>query len=166
MIVTDKTKLNIRRTKRVLDSWLKIEPFYFSREYQYIGNSRIVCEEMLEYNITDYKFFCFDGIARYVEVYKDRFGNHKKSFYDMNWTQMPFNTANDPVSDYIVRPDNFDEMKEIAERLSKNISFVRVDLYSHNKQIYFGEMTFHPAGGYTPITPREWDYRLGQFLKV
>ena len=63
-------------------------------------------------------------------------------------------------------PKEFAEMKEIAKKLCKGMAFVRVDLYVHDGKVYFGEMTFHPAGGYTPITPREWEYKLGDMIKI
>ena len=137
-----------------------------SREPHYKGKSKLICEQMLEYNITDYKFFCFNGTPTYVELYMDRFGNHKKLFYDMNWTRMPFTTGGDICTLEVKKPEEFDEMYEVAKKLSQSLSFVRIDLYVHNKQVYFGEMTFHPAGGYTPITPHEWDYKLGNQIKL
>lgn len=166
LIVPDKKKLNIEKAKITLTNWLNINPYYMSREPHYRGKSKLICEQMLEYNITDYKFFCFDGHPIYVELYMDRFGNHKKIFYDMNWNRMPFTTGGDECDLDVDKPDEFDEMFEVAQKLSQSLAFVRVDLYVHNKNVYFGEMTFHPAGGYTPITPYEWDYKLGELIKM
>jgi hypothetical protein len=150
----------------MLSRWLKINPYYFSREPQYKGKNRLICEQMLEYNITDYKFFCFNGIPEYVELFIDRFGNHRKVFYDMSWKRMPFNTAGDKVDIEIDKPAAFDEMRMVAEKLSAGIKFVRVDLYVHDGKVYFGELTFHPAGGYTPISPMEWDRILGDKIII
>lgn len=166
LICKDKTKLDIVKTQRMLNKWLKVNCYYFSREPQYLGISRLMAEKMLEYNITDYKFFCFAGEPQFVELYMDRIGNHKKVFCDMNWNVAGFTTANDKTSTIIEKPQEFDEMKEIARKLSKGMAFVRVDLYIHAGKVYFGEMTFHPAGGYTPITPREWEFKLGEMIKI
>lgn len=95
LICQDKDKLNVEDTKKMLRRWLKVDVYKFSREDQYKGKSLLICEEMLEYNITDYKFFCFAGKPTYIELYMDRFGNHKKAFYDMQWNRMPFTTAGD-----------------------------------------------------------------------
>ena len=38
-------------------------------------------------------------------------------------------------------------MLEIAKVLSKDIPFLRVDLYEINGKIYFGELTFTPCAG-------------------
>lgn len=166
LICNDKSKLDIRQTRKMLRDWLNVNCYYFSREPQYKGKSKLVAEEMLEYNITDYKFFCFNGQPEFVELYIDRFGNHKKLFCDMNWNVAGFTTANDVAEVTVEQPKEFAEMKEVAKKLCEGMAFVRVDLYVHGGKVYFGEMTFHPAGGYTPITPREWEYKLGDMIKI
>ncbi|MBD5356202.1 MAG: hypothetical protein HDR88_04245 [Bacteroides sp.] len=162
IICNNKDKLDITKTKKTLADWLKINNYYLSREPQYKGENKIICEKMLEYNITDYKFFCFNGQPTFVELYIDRFGCHRKVFYDMDWQKVGFTTANDSMEGTAIKPKEFDEMVSVAKELSKGWTFVRVDLYVHDGKVYFGEMTFHPAGGYTPITPREWEYKLGE----
>jgi len=167
IICNDKATLNYKATLNKLTKWLNINPYYMSREEQYKGKSKIICEKMLEYNITDYKFFCFGGEPTYVELFVDRQGEYKKVFYDMNWRRMPFTTANDHhrIVD-IEQPQEFEELYRIAKLLAEEYSFVRVDLYVHDNNVYFGELTFYPAGGYTPITPREWEYILGDLINL
>lgn len=166
IICANKSELDYTKVQKKLSKWLKVNPYYMSREKQYKGKSRIISELMLEYNITDYKFFCFNGKPEYVELYIDRQKEHKKIFYDMNWLRMPFTTANDNCDIDIEKPEKFEELYGVAKMLSKGFSFVRVDLYIHKQKIYFGELTFYPAGGYTPITPREWEYKLGELIKI
>ena len=57
-------------------------------------------------------------------------------------------------------------MKELAEILSKNIPHVRVDFYEVDGHLYFGEMTFYDGSGFDKIEPIEWDYKLGQLIKL
>ena len=166
IICGDKSKLDKNGILKQLKEWLKINNYYLSREPQYRGNNKIIAERLLKYNITDYKFFCFDGKPEYVELYIDRLGNHRKVFYDMNWKKAGFTTAGDSMDGESPMPAVFSEMVEIARKLSEGFTFVRVDLYENEGKVYFGEMTFHPAGGYTPITPKEWDYRLGELIKL
>ena len=64
------------------------------------------------------------------------------------------------------KPINYDKMIQFSEQLSKGIPFVRVDFYEINGQLYFGELTFYPGGGFEEFTPEEWDYKLGDFLKL
>lgn len=166
IICDDKSKLDRTTVFTRLGKWLKVNNYYLSREPQYKGNNMIIAEKLLEYNITDYKFFCFNGEPRYVELYIDRFGNHRKVFYDMSWHKAGFTTANDPMNGEADRPKEFEEMVSVAAKLSIGWPFVRIDLYVHEGKVFFGEMTFHPAGGYTPITPREWEYKLGEMIII
>ncbi len=166
IICKDKTQLDIKATRKKLAQWLKVDNYLLSREPNYKGQNKIICERMLEYNITDYKFFCFGGIPTYVELFIDRFGKHRKVFYDMDWKKAGFTTANDAMDGDAEKPIEFDEMIKIASKLSEGWPFVRVDLYVHRGKVYFGEMTFHPAGGYTPITPFEWEKKLGEKIQL
>ena len=55
---------------------------------------------------------------------------------------------------------------DICEKLTKNLPECRVDLYVHNGNIYFGEMTFYTWGGFINYTPREWDYKMGEWFDL
>ena len=60
------------------------------------------------------------------------------------------------------RPAQFSKMLRIAECLSEDIDFVKVDLYAPNDDaIMFGELTLTPAGGNVKLK-REWDFKLGE----
>lgn len=112
--------------------------------------------------ILDYKFLCFNGIPYYCWVDTDRFSNHKRNIYDMDWNLQPFNQYSYGNSNYdIPRPSTFEEMKKIATRLSEGFDHVRVDLYEIDGKIYFGEMTFTNGNGTEPFVPDEYDYKLG-----
>ena len=57
-------------------------------------------------------------------------------------------------------------MFSIAENLAQKFRYVRVDLYSIENKIYFGEITFHPASGFGRFEPEIWDRRLGDMLNL
>ena len=57
-------------------------------------------------------------------------------------------------------------MIELSEKLSEKIPFVRVDFYEIKNNIYFGEMTFYPAGGFDGFEPNEWDVTIGKMLDL
>ena len=101
-----------------------------------------------EQSLIDYKFFCFNGVPKYVVIYSDREENtHNYSVivYDMDWNAYPeFVNSRCPISDIIPRPSALEEMISIASRLSEPFPFVRVDLYLINGSPIFGEMTFTP----------------------
>lgn len=168
IICVDKSKLNRNKVLMQLDKWLAINNYYLSREPQYKGKNKIIAEKLLEYDIKDYKFFCFDGEPFMLKVDVNRFSGHRANYYDLDWNLLEINEGGCPrdPSSNILQPKEFEEMVNLTRILAKGWPFVRIDLYVHEGKVFFGEMTFHPAGGYTPITPREWDYKLGNMIKI
>ena len=76
--------------------------------------------------------------------------NGKPAFYffDKEWNFKKIDKENPTLpSKGITKPKKLSQMIEIAEALSKEFSFVRVDLYYSNNRIYFGELTFTPSAG-------------------
>ena len=167
IICRDKSKLDIEKTIKHLNQWLKTDPFYHYREWQYKNIEHVIlAEKLLEYNIFDYKFFCFDGEPKFVQIDLDRFSGHKRIIYDMAWQRAPFNLIY-PAPDFdMPRPVQFDEMIELCRKLSKGCNFIRVDLYIYDNKIYFGELTLHPEGGTAVIIPKKYDLILGNLLKL
>ena len=100
-----------------------------------------------------------------LQWYKMNYRNpvmHKRNFYDRNWNNLHV-TSDCPASDReIERPENLDEMLKVAEKLSEDFPYVRVDLYSVDGKVYFGELTIYPWSGYVQYTPDETDYRFGE----
>ena len=136
--------------------------------YSNTDNAVIIAERLLEdpkqenNDICDYKFLCFNGKPEYVVYDVDRYTNHKRNIYDTNWNDL--RVASDcPCSDTeYPKPDNLAEMLEIATVLCKDFPAVRVDLYSIEGKIYFGELTFFPWSGYVQFTPDSFDFELGK----
>lgn len=168
-LCNDKSKLDLKKLK------YKYDKFYLKRNFAYIGyemhykdiEPKILIEKYMGDKIRDYKFLCFDGKPYYCWVDFDRFGNHKRNFYDMNWKLQPFNQYSYGNFDKDVKkPKQFEEMKKIAEKLSSGFDHVRVDLYLIEDKIYFGEMTFTNGNGFEKITPDDWDYKLGKLWNL
>ena len=57
-------------------------------------------------------------------------------------------------------------MKLLAEKLSQDIPFVRVDFYDVDGKVYFGELTFFPGSGLEPFNPPEWDEKMGGWVTL
>ena len=57
-------------------------------------------------------------------------------------------------------------MVRISKILSKDFPFVRVDFYDIEGKVYVGELTFTPCGGFGKYDPREWDYKIGEWLDL
>lgn len=173
IICKDKTKLEINEAKNKINESLKKNYYYSGREWPYKNvKPRIIAEKYmsneLDEELKDYKFFCFNGIVQTILVCSNRNGNFKNTnFYDINWKLQPFTREKHKNSSkQIKKPKNLDEMLKIAEKLSKDIPFVRVDLYEINGKTYFGELTFYPSSGFEGFEPEEYDKKLGDMLKL
>lgn len=168
----DKKTFNKNVARKRFCKWLKISPYNTYREWAYKDvEPRIIAEKYMvdgsNKELTDYKFFCFNGRAVYCQVIADRSSYETIDFYDRNWVHQEFVGLNPGVKNakQIQNiPYKYSEMIDIAEKLSEGIPFVRVDLYSINDSIYFGEMTFYPAAGEGVFTPEIWDKRLGDMI--
>ena len=64
------------------------------------------------------------------------------------------------------KPYNFEKMKELASKLSKNIPQVRVDFYEVDGRVYFGELTFSHWSGMMPFVPEKWDRVFGGWIDI
>ncbi len=114
-------------------------------------------------NLTDYKFFCFNGEPKCVQVDSGRFDGHRQNYDDMQWQSLKVHCTY-PEGEMHPIPQNFDVMKKYAAQLSADFPFVRVDLYNVGGKIYFGELTFYPSSGYGKFHPDDYDFELGQYF--
>lgn len=169
IICMDKLQLNVTDIKKDLSKWIKRDCYGLGREWAYKDiKPRIIIEELLENNndsfdgINDYKFLCFNGQVEYVVFDVDRFTNHKRCIYDKNWNYIDVGTDCEKLDNIVEKPQMFEQMKNIANILSNEFPFVRVDLYCVNNKIYFGELTFYPWTGYVQFEPDEFDFILGE----
>lgn len=171
IIIYEKGKTNINRTRKKLNYWLKINYAYssgFELQYRDIKPLILITEfiESRNNELEDYKFLCFNGEPKYCWVDTGRFKNHKRTVFNLKWEKQNFKFSYYDSDETVVKPMNFDKMIEIAKILSSGFNQVRVDLYNVNGQIYFGEMTFTNSSGYEKITPVEMDYELGKYYII
>ncbi len=175
VVCTDKDKLNHSETRCKIEKSLKSNFFYIGREYQYRNiKPMILCEEFISDNgkvPLDYKIYCFNGVPDVILVCRDRFSknSHRASylFFDQEWIFQPLNKGDEDLQETDVpKPENLDEMIEIAKKLSRDFLFARIDLYNIGGKIYFGEITLSPNSGFDPDIKYETDLMFGQKLKI
>lgn len=174
VICRDKSNFDIISAKRKINASLKDSIYNSTKEWPYKNVvPKVFAEQLLitqnGEELTDYKFYCFDGIPKYCQVIRDRRNGETIDFFDMNWIHQPFYGLNPKCKqsqNNIEKPKSYEEMIHIAKVLSKDIPFVRVDLYDIHGKIYFGEITFFPASGYGHFTPEEYDLILGNHIKL
>ncbi len=174
VVCKDKSSLDIEAAKAKLVKKSETNYYKYNKEYPYKDLSpRIIAEEYMEdesgYELKDYKIFCFDGEPKYLFVATDRQKkgeDTKFDFFDLEWNHLPVTNGhpNNPLP--IDKPQNFNEMIEIARKLSVGKTHVRVDLYNIRGKIYFGELTFFHWSGMVAYNPREWDYKFGEYIKL
>lgn len=120
-----------------------------------LQNKKCIIEEFIknedsEYEIPDdYKIFCFNGIPEII--WKKRFINNKyySKYYDINWNVLPL-IGNAYKEDSITNiPINLHNMINYATKIGNifNNVHIRLDFYSTDKGIVFGEFTPHCTGG-------------------
>lgn len=171
VIVTDKSKLDIKKAKKKINKSLKRNYYYLGMEWPYKNvKPRIIVEKYMKDNkdtsMRDYKFFCFNGNPYCILLCNDRNTELKETFFDLNWKILPFKRPNHSIDTNIEKPHNLDKMIEFSKKLSLNIPFLRVDFYEINGNLYFGELTFYPAGGFSKFEPEEWDLKLGNLIDL
>lgn len=173
VICKDKMRMNRQGACNKLQRSLKSDIYLSYREWPYKNvPKRILAEKYMVdesgIELKDYKFFCFNGEVKCFKVDFDRFISHKANYYDRDAKLLPFWEVVCPADHTRVfeKPENFEKMIELAETLSKDIPFVRIDFYNINGNIYFGEMTFFPAAGMGKFNPNEWDDILGDWLEL
>ena len=173
VICKDKNQFDENAAKKKLDNSLRTDYYLISREWPYKNVPRkIIAEMYLEDSAThearDYKFFCFNGIVKCFKVDFDRFNNHRANWYFCNGDIIPYGEKI-CLPDYdakIVLPKQIPIMITLAERLSKDIPFLRVDFYCIDNHIYVGELTFYPASGLLEFTDVAWDRQMGDWLTL
>ena len=136
-----------RRYGRWLDEWA----------YAHIPRG-ILVEPMLGDGGTlpvDYKFIVIGGRVACIEVHVDRATAHRWSVLSRDWALLS-SSGNSPTP-----PASLAAMIAGAERLGAAHDCVRIDLYEVDGRPVFGEMTFYPGSGFTPIAAPGLDAAMG-----
>lgn len=179
VIIHEKDTVDWKDIQKKFRKLLKRNYYYRSKEWQYKNiERRIIVEKLLKNSgggiPYDYKVHCFNKKALTIQVDIDRSEDHKRNWYSTNWEREPFYWSSlksggkrtDPAKWEVEKPGCLEEMIKLSETLSQDFIYVRVDWYIVNNRIYFGELSFHHDGGLHPILPKEWDYKLGNLLKL
>lgn len=174
MTVRDKSRLNVDQAKAVLSSWLYPWKNYYYQNMcitdEKMERPTIVIEQYMEQensaSLDDFKFYCCNGEPRFALVVTGRGSRAQtRSFVDMDWNVLPVARAGKPSSDVPEKPTGLETMLDLCRKLAKGFPLVRIDFYEVSGRVYVGEMTFTP-GMFLKFQPREWDYKLGEYLDL
>lgn len=170
-VCKDKNRIDISKIKRELRKGLREDYYSVHREWPYRDVQRQIIAEKYMVDeggevLTDYKFFCFNGEPRVMYISNDGAENPRTDFFDMEFNHLPI-IMKDPNSEQLPKkPQNFEVMKELAEKLSEGIPFLRTDFYEINGNVYVGELTLYHNAGLSHIEPEEWSYKLGSYIDL
>lgn len=175
IVCTNKKEFNKNETMQKCASWISHKYKHAGREHVYDKkNHRIIVEQYLDTSdekegMVDYKFFCFDGMPKYLYVISNRIlgKGAELGIYDINFNLLPYVRVDEKAPSHaIVKPKNYEHMIEIARRLSEGFPEVRIDLYNIGGRVFFGEMTFFDGSGYMTFSPDEFDFMLGKPFNI
>jgi hypothetical protein len=170
-LVFEKSAVEYDQIFKLTQEWLKFDYAKFGREWVYEEVPRkIIAEELItdsENEIPeDYKFFCFHGRVEMIQIDLGRFKKQRRNLYNRDFQLIDAKCLYPNSEKKVTKPQNLDEMIAVAEKLASEFNFIRVDLYSSNNRVYFGELTNFPGNGFIAYQPDSFDFELGKKVKL
>lgn len=172
-ICENKDELQTDRVISGLEKGLKQNYYLTGREWPYKNvKRRIIAEKFLVdesgVELKDYKIYCFDGKVRLIMINSDRNSKcaTKADYFDEDFNHIDMIWGYEQADITPKKPAHFEEMKMLAEKLSKDMPHVRVDFYVADDKVYFGEMTFFDGSGFEAFEKIEYANMLGDWIKL
>ena len=179
VICTDKSAFDLQQAKKIMSESLGRNYYYSGREWpykdvkplvfaeEYISADKDCSSDLRSIAAAEYDFFCFDGEVGFVTIChgeKDVPGGRRNDFYTKSFEPLPVKCGYESCAGQHEKPALFDAMIELAEKLSRGIPELRVDLYEHDGSILVGELTFFHWSGLCRFDPPEWDEKFGSLI--
>ena len=151
--------------------WMKLNYYWEPNklpEWAYLQiQPRIMVEELLvgpKLGVPDeFRFFMIHGKCELIYRFSNRFGNEELTLFNPDGTIREGSYLGlSSRLENLKMPFEFSEMLTIAEKLSKDLDFIRVDLYITNQGIKFSELTNYPMGGLRKFSPRNLEGQLAK----
>lgn len=175
VICMDKSKLDLRVAKIKLETALGNNFYWKEREWPYKKVVRMIMAEPLLVDslcpyLRDFKFYCFDGEPRVFYITSDKGSNLpiRQDFFDIEGNHIEMQDAyyrNNPKQAPDL-PVNLGKMLELSRKLSEGTYHLRVDFYEIDNKVYCGELTFYEGAGFCSFTPDEYNYIMGDWIKL
>jgi hypothetical protein len=175
VICKDKNTFDKQTAIKKLNASLKMDIYRLFKEWPYKNvQRRIIAEQYIMptdglKDLSDYKWYCFNGEPKFCQVIQDRTSKETIDFFDTAWRHQDFVGLNPNANQALVppaHPMHLDVQLQIASRLSQNIPFSRIDLYEAGNHVYFGEITFFPMSGLGSFRPNQYNEILGQMISL
>lgn len=169
-ICTDKSKVNWAESAKDITKMVNMDYYSKTREWHYKDLAkRFVIEEYIadsKGDTYDYKFWCFNGEPRMVQVDTDRFSGHKRTMFDIEFKKLDLKVIHENHDSELQKPENYDLMVKLATELSKGFPFLRVDLYNIDGKVYFGELSVYPDNCHALMNPVKYEKIIGDMVTL
>ena len=175
VLVRDKNTMDKTAARKKLMHALNTNAFWYAREWPYKNIERkIIAEPLIESlgrrDSIEYKVSCMNDEVKFVTVcqgiahagFDDRTNDH----FTKEWKRLDWYVRYKPSGKFNEKPSYMDKIIELSEKLAKGLPHVRVDWYYEDGQLYFGELTFYTWSGFCPFVPKEWNDKLGSWIKL
>lgn len=139
-----------------LNEWLSLNYAYIGGyEWQYENINRGIIVQPDLGQLLDWQFWCENGEIKYIQLSR-KLGKNLEEFIcftDSSCENTDMYISVKPMRFKLLskEKETYKKMKPIVEQLASDFKFVRVDLYSINGQVKFGETTFSPCSGKIPM---------------
>lgn len=175
LFIKDKAKVDFEAIRQQLNEWMTTDYALSNGSFELhysLVQPRIIAEEYMDFSssvdeLIDYRFFCSWG--KVFSIWCDigsATHDYRRSVFDSSWKELDVKTGHPKAVPALPKPQHAEKMKAIAELLSKDFAFSRVDLYEYEGQIKFGEITFTPQSGSIDFIPTSFNYWMGSNITL
>lgn len=173
IICKDKATLDVSKVIKKLKKWDRRKSHLTHAEMHYKDiPHKILAEAYIEpdegqESPVDYKIYCFNGVPYCCMLCFDRgSGQTKFRYIDRDFNRLHIEYGDEGELPADLNREMVSKMFDYADVLSQDFPLVRVDFYLSQGKIYFGELTFSPAGGHDRTRTPEADRMLGEKLTL
>ncbi|MEG1513376.1 MAG: ATP-grasp fold amidoligase family protein [Clostridia bacterium] len=170
IVCMDKSRFDTADAEAKLRKWMSRSWYWYGRETPYkTVQPRIMVEQFIgdDAPAQDYKLMCFGGLPRIIQVHTKRDRQATIDFFNLYGQKLAMRKKGYPSSTLeSLKPSVICKLFPIARKLSADFPYVRVDLYLHNEQVYFGEMTFFDSAAFREFEPEPVNVLLGDMIPL
>lgn len=142
--------------RAAIKRWFSLNYYRSGREPNYrLLRPKVIVEPLIFDSplVDDYKFFCWNGVPKLIQVDVDRHIRHTRKIYDTDWNEQEFSLTFPRATGELPRPASLAEMLRVARVLSAPFTFIRIDLYSDGNRVLVGEITNVSGNAGAPFLP-------------
>ena len=154
VIISKNDEFDINRIK----SWFDEDHYQKSRErnYKYL-KPKVIVEPIIFDNsdITDFRIYCYNGVAKLIGLDIGKYSKYRRVFFTTEWERQSFSLGYPLYEGRVDRPENLSAMISVAEQMSVDLNFVRVDFYTNGSQFFLSELTHCHASASQRFSPPE-----------